>query len=325
MTGNKTGISSDALDQAAGDEPLFSVVIPAFNRVDLLEQTLNSVFAQRFTSYELIVVDDGSTDSTVDFLRSLEPRLTFLTQSNRGPASARNLGVSRARGAYLAFLDSDDVWFPWTLELYARVLKETGNPVFLAGWPHRFRTEAPDDVLEGHEAHWTRFTDYLASGDRWRWFGVSSFVLARRQFLKIGGFRPEFRVGEDADLTMRLGIEPDFVQITAPVTFGYREHEDNMSRGPLPLLDAACKLVDAELAGIYPGGALRQRERRQILSRHTRPAAIASLQGGLVGRGVTLYVRTFIWQFAAGAWRFLLGFPLLAVLYAVKPVQGPKA
>ena len=223
MTEPAAGTSSIAAARAQEHEPLFSVVVPTFNRVDLLKQTLASVFAQRFTSYELIVVDDGSTDLTDRFLRSLEPRLTYFTQANRGPASARNLGASRARGAYLAFLDSDDVWFPWTLELYAWVLQETGNPVFLAGWPLRFRAVAPPDVVENREARWTRFTDYLASGDQWRWFGVSSFVVARRRFLDIGGFTAEFRVGEDADLSLRLGVEPGFVQITAPATFGYRD------------------------------------------------------------------------------------------------------
>jgi hypothetical protein len=283
------------------------------------------VFAQRFTSYELIVVDDGSTDSTACILRSLEPRLTHFAQPNRGPASARNFGASRARGAYLAFLESDDVWFPWTLELYARVLQEAGNPAFLAGRPHRFRTETPNDVDESCDAHWIRFGDYLASGDQWRWFGASSFVVARRHFIDIGGFAPDFRVGEDADLSLRLGTEPGFVQIIAPETFGYREHTFNMSSGPQPLLEAASKLVAAELSGEYPGGAQRRRERWRILARHTRPAAIASLQGGMVGPGFTLYARTFVWQLAIGGWRFLFGFPLLFIFYALVRSRSPKA
>jgi hypothetical protein len=284
-------------------EPFFSVVIPTFNRVDFLQQALDSVFAQRFTSYELIVVDDGSTDSTDRFLRSLELRLTHLTQANRGPAAARNLGVGRARGEYLAFLDSDDVWFPWTLELYARVLRETGNPAFLAGRPHRFWQDAPGGLGESHNAHWTRFTDYLASGDQWRWFGVSSFVLARRPFLDSGGFRTE-----------RLGIEPGFVQITAPATFGYREHKGNMSRAPRPFPEVASNLIDAEHSGAYPGGVQRRRERRRILARHARPTALACLREGRIAQGWGIYRALFLWNIQSKHWPFVLAFPFLTVL-----------
>src|SRR5262245_47305484 len=90
--------------------PLFSVVIPSFNRVALLATTLKSVFAQRFTDFEIIVVDDGSTDATMDYLESLEHRVKVFGQQNQGPGAARNRGARHSGGAYLAFLDSDDLW-----------------------------------------------------------------------------------------------------------------------------------------------------------------------------------------------------------------------
>jgi glycosyltransferase involved in cell wall biosynthesis len=325
MTEIVSDVSCVAAASSQEREPMFSVVIPTFNRARLLEQTLNSVFAQRFTSYELIVVDDGSTDSTVQLLRSLEPRLTFLTQPNRGPASARNLGASQARGIYLAFLDSDDVWFSWTLEVYARILRETANPSFLAGRPYRFRTGVAPDVAETHNLRWKSFTDYLASGDEWRWYGASSFVLARSQFRDIGGFSPQFRAAEDPDLCLRLGIAPGFVQVTAPATFGYREHAEHVSSGARYAVEGALNLVNAELIGAYPGGKERRRERWRILTRHVRPAAIAAIRGGLIKCALTLYGNTFVWQLAVGAWRFVFGFPLLSVFYAIARPVSPKA
>src|SRR3954453_7371445 len=105
---------------------LFSVIIPAHNRVGLIGQTLKSIWAQSFTDFEVIVVDDGSIDGTVEFLRSLKEHVTVLSQRNRGPGAARNLGASHAKGEYLAFLDSDDLWFRWTLEVYAQVIRN-GN------------------------------------------------------------------------------------------------------------------------------------------------------------------------------------------------------
>src|SRR5688572_12313735 len=110
---------------------LFSVVIPTFNRAHLLADTLESVFNQTFTDYEVIVVDDGSTDSTQQYLGSLDARIIFLTQSNHGPGAARNLGARHAQAEYLVFLDSDDVWFPWILWCFAEVIKLHGRPAIL--------------------------------------------------------------------------------------------------------------------------------------------------------------------------------------------------
>src|SRR5450830_1529256 len=93
----------------------FSIVIPTYNRMKFLQQALDSVWAQTHDDYEIIVVDDGSTDGTKDYLASLDGRVKTVRQSNSGPAAARNLGVRQAKGEYVAFLDSDDLWFPWAL------------------------------------------------------------------------------------------------------------------------------------------------------------------------------------------------------------------
>src|SRR5262245_55735540 len=110
---------------------MFSVVIPSFNRVALLGSALNSVFAQSFTDFEVIVVDDGSTDQTMQYLRAFRDRLAAIRQPNQGPGAARNRGARHAVGAYLAFLDSDDLWFPWTLEIYRKVIQEHNYPSFI--------------------------------------------------------------------------------------------------------------------------------------------------------------------------------------------------
>ena len=126
---------------------MFSVVIPTYNRANLLPKTLDSVFAQTFKNYEVIVVDDGSTDGTQDYLKWSENRITVLTQPNRGPGAARNLGVRHAKGEYIAFLDSDDLWFPWTLQVYAEVVRSENCPSFIAGKPHWFWNESELEKL----------------------------------------------------------------------------------------------------------------------------------------------------------------------------------
>src|ERR1700686_1350704 len=94
--------------------PTVSVIIPSYKTATFITETLDSVFAQTFTDYEVIVVNDGSPD-TEQLERVLEPycnRIVYLKQENRGVAGARNAGIRRARGAFLAFLDSDDMWLP---------------------------------------------------------------------------------------------------------------------------------------------------------------------------------------------------------------------
>src|SRR6186997_3366943 len=141
----------------------FSVIIPTFNRAPFLVRTLESVRQQTFTDYQVVVVDDGSTDNTLEQLREYS-WVDVLTQKNRGPGAARNLGASRAKGEYLAFLDSDDLWFPWTLATYASVIQQAVSPTFMVGKPMRFRDEATLAGAAADRTQFHKFPDYLASG-----------------------------------------------------------------------------------------------------------------------------------------------------------------
>ena len=107
--------------------PLVSVIIPAFNRGYCLANTLRSVLAQTFTDFEIIVVDDGSTDDTAAVARSFGDRVRLVSQKNCGPAAARNAGIRSARGRWIAFQDSDDLWHPKKLERQLAVLKKHGG------------------------------------------------------------------------------------------------------------------------------------------------------------------------------------------------------
>ena len=97
--------------------PLVSVIMPTFNRADTIGRSIRSVQAQTFTDWELIVVDDGSTDNTMALIEGCDPRLKLIRQENQGTAGARNTGLRASAGSYIAFLDSDDEWLPHHLEL----------------------------------------------------------------------------------------------------------------------------------------------------------------------------------------------------------------
>jgi GT2 family glycosyltransferase len=299
----------------ASEMPLFSVIIPTFNRAELLGGTVKSVFAQGCTDFEIIVVDDGSTDGTMDYLQSLEEYVRVFQQPNRGAGAARNLGVRHAKGKYLAFLDSDDLWFPWSLEVYRDVIRDHCDPSFIAGKPQVFTDHREVDKVVCGPTRTEWFADYLASGHEWRWWGASSFVIRRDAFEAVGGFTEEQGINdEDTDLTLRMGIAHGFVQIKAPVTFAFREHAASVSKNHKRLLRGTWSRVRAERGGQYPGGRARARERRRIITRHIRPVTLGCLQRGLWREAWTFYVATFGWNASLGRVKYLTAFPLLALM-----------
>lgn len=305
--------------------PLFSVVIPSFNRVALLGSALGSVFAQRFADFEIIVVDDGSTDGTRDYLNSLGRRIKLFRQPNRGPGAARNLGARHATGKYLAFLDSDDLWFPWTLELYRDVIHDYCEPAFLAGKPYVFSDNDELHKVKLGAARVEQFADYLASADRWRWWGASSFIIRRDAFVAVGGFTDKWVNAEDADLALRLGVAPGFIQITHPTTFAYREHKGSAMKDVKRTFAGTWSMVCAERGKHYPGGKLRALERHRILTRHTRPVTFGCLRQGLRREAWMLYRETFAWNARQGRVKYLAGFPALAAISRLRATSAPAA
>lgn len=285
--------------------------------MDCLLEALDSIRRQSFKDYEVIVVDDGSTDGTqtavLEMLKSgnaQKLKLKYLKQENAGPGAARNLGAREARGEYLAFLDSDDLWFPWSLEVYRQVIEQEKSPGFVAGCPFIFETTSQFQVVAQGHLQTKTYSDYLASGDERRWWGVSSFVVKRSLFEKVGGFASEFVNGEDADFVMKCGTEPGFVQVVCPFTFGYRKHEANITKAFEKNLEGARLQIRNERMGIYPGGKSRERERWQILSRQIRPVAVAAVENGNPAAAWEIYKATFRWHLKLRKWKFLVGLPM---------------
>jgi glycosyltransferase involved in cell wall biosynthesis len=294
--------------------PFFSVIVPTFNRVELLKSTVESILAQRYADFELIVVDDGSRDKTLEYLSTLGTKVAVLRQSNKGPGSARNRGAQIATGEYLAFLDSDDVWFPWTLAVYREAIDKGCRPSFLSGKPYVFSDGAELERVRAESPKIEQFEDYLASGDEWRWWGVSSFVINREMFIRVGGFIEDRINSEDADLALRLGEASGFVQVTAPATFAYRLHAANMKDNLGRTLAGIRYTLNAEKGDQYPGGRARARERREILTRHMRPVTLECLREGNQREAWRLYASTFAWNVLLWRFRYLVAFPVIAVI-----------
>ena len=170
--------------------PLFSVVIPTYNRADLLRETLESVFRQEDRDFEVIVVDDGSKEDLSSIEADYAGRITFVRQANAGPAEARNNGVRNSQGDYVAFLDSDDVWLPWTLAAYREVIPHstTGRLSLPDGPRCSVQRASCVSGFPGPRRHLT-FEDDYSSGDAGGGFGASSFVVRRDASAACGGFK----------------------------------------------------------------------------------------------------------------------------------------
>jgi cellulose synthase/poly-beta-1,6-N-acetylglucosamine synthase-like glycosyltransferase len=289
----------------------FSIIIPAYNRASLIGQTLDSVIGAADT--QIIVVDDGSTDATREVVAGYGDRVTLLRQSQRGPGAARNLGLTIADGDYVAFLDSDDVWFPWTADTYRRVIKENAGAKFVAGKPFIFDAGPPAPPSPGPVSVET-FPDYYASGEQWRWYSASSFVMHRQSLVAAGGFTDDWVNAEDADAAMRMGVAGRFVQITSPATFGYRRHAESAMSDLTKTYAGVRRLIDRENAGAFPGGPQRLRERRRIIATYVRPLSLSLIA---TDRRLAwdLYRRSAGWHLGLGRFKYLAGFPARWLLH----------
>jgi glycosyltransferase involved in cell wall biosynthesis len=198
--------------------PRVSVIIPAYNAARHIQRAVDSVLQQTFKDFELLVVDDGSSDDTLAVLAGYGEALRAFPQANSGPAAARNNGLRRARGEYVAFLDADDYWRPEKLERQVSVLDErpavgfcsTATDVvntadeIVGDWPCRPEAGPFPDILFMQGA--------VISGS-------TSGVLGRRQLINgLGGFDERLRGFEDPDLWIRLAAETSYVCIPEALT-----------------------------------------------------------------------------------------------------------
>jgi glycosyltransferase involved in cell wall biosynthesis len=292
---------------------LFSVVIPTYNRLSLLQRTLGSVRRQSHADFEIIVVDDGSTDATREWLASHGGDLRVFKQPNRGPGAARNVGAREARGDYVAFLDSDDLWFPWTLDVFARAIQEHKSPHILGGTFVEFtdEVELPTVREESYQTSW--FVDYIASC-RYPYYVGSGTCVVRREAFAGARFLEDRLNAEDHDLILQMGTLPGFVRILAPVTLAWRRHRASETGDFASGVSGALRLLAREKAGVYPGGSERTRERHRILARLIRPTTLACVRKGALKQGWDLYCSTFGWNVEHKHWRYVLAFPIFAIL-----------
>jgi glycosyltransferase involved in cell wall biosynthesis len=211
-------------------KPRVSVVLAAFNAENRIEATLSSILGQAFTDFEILVIDDGSTDGTVDVLRRAcvaDPRIRWFTQANSGPGAARNRGIREARGELIAFMDHDDLWHPEKLSLQVAILDAQPDLAVVMC----YSTVIGEDGISlgwrlGGEAHGKVYDEMI----EWDMVSGGSVVMVRRSALNaVGHFDEKLRYREDWDLWIRLSRQFKFGTVSRTLV-GFTRHARNSSR-----------------------------------------------------------------------------------------------
>ena len=208
-------------------QPLVSVVIPTYNRAEYLKQALSSVFRQTFTDYEVIVVDDGSTDETPDVLKDYQDRIISLRQENSGAARARNRGIRLARGRWVAFLDSDDMWQPVALErlIAAAAHYPDAGLITMKGLLMKSDGEVTDRIVGKRSPGPSFTTRSLLDKDSG---GVLTPMVQRKVLEEVGGYDEGLRTAHDCDLWLRISFRTPMVAIEDALLLR-RVHDANAS------------------------------------------------------------------------------------------------
>lgn len=220
-------MQEDPLAPEASPSPQVSVVVPCYNAERYVAETLDSILRQEGVSYEIVAVNDGSTDDTAKVLERYGDRIRVVSQANGGLSAARNAGAAASRGEALAFLDSDDLLLPGALAHLHAALSESGRGVAygeaiaidgegkpITGRPMGYRSPEGDTLRA------------LCAGTL---FQPSAGMVRRDLFERVGGFDTSLNSVEDLDFQYRCAVHTEFAKLDDPVLY-YRINPTSMTR-----------------------------------------------------------------------------------------------
>lgn len=209
------------------DSPKVSVIVPTYNRADRLERALNSIVSQTCQDFELIVVDDGSTDKTYQLMKSFPKAQYFYIKKNSGVSKARNVGLAFAKGELICFLDSDDLWKEKKIQIQSLWLENNKDSQICYTDEIWVRNGVRVNPMNRHRKY---------SGDIFRHclglciVSPSSVMIRAKLFDEIGNFDESLPACEDYDLWLRIASKYAFHFIEEPLIIKYGGHSDQLSR-----------------------------------------------------------------------------------------------
>lgn len=210
-----------------------SIILPAYNSSSFILETISSVLNQDYLFWELIIVDDGSSDNTAQLVQGIDPRIILIRQANAGIAAARNTGIQQAQGQLIAFLDHDDYWHPNKLSSQVRALEE--NPSFsiiysdFIRWDPQHPPAFPDREIDISKIDRQRSGWIYHVLLQTNWILLTTAIFHRDVFDKIGLFDITLPPADDWDLAIRASRHFQYLRLLQPLAL-YRVHPHQTSR-----------------------------------------------------------------------------------------------
>ena len=199
---------------------MVSVIIPLYNKEHYIESTIQSVLQQTFDDYEIIIIDDGSTDNSAQIVKSIDDlRIRYLYQENQGVSSARNYGIKVSKGDFITFLDADDTWQSGFLKAMFELAQQyPRESVFGAAQENRPITTLPSGVTVVKD-----FCSYFYC------FCTGSLFFRKEVFENVGFFKQNIQIGEDFDMWLRIACQYNYVYLNEPYLIHPAITENNLS------------------------------------------------------------------------------------------------
>jgi glycosyltransferase involved in cell wall biosynthesis len=195
--------------------PIVSVIIPIYNGEKTIGETIESVLKQTFTDFEVLVIDDGSQDSTLEVINKIQDsRLKVFSYPNAGVSASRNRGLTHATGEFISFLDADDLWTPDKLEAQVKALQDNPQAAVAYSWTDwidrsgQFLRSGGHITVNGNAYETLLLRDFVESG--------SNPLIRREALAEVGNFDESLAHGEDWDLWLRLAARYEFITVPAP-------------------------------------------------------------------------------------------------------------
>jgi glycosyltransferase involved in cell wall biosynthesis len=243
----------------------FSIIITFCNQRAFINDAVDTALSLVYPEKEVIAVDDGSTDGSAEVLRQYGNRIRLVCHEvNQGACAARNHGAEVASGEYLVFLDGDDAFLPWALDVYERIVMERKPKLILGEMQWFMGTLPPPSGVTPNQMRVVEYKDYLR---RDRTFGnsASALVIDRQQFEEVHGWPTDLFPCDDHDIALKLGTSGRTVQILEPPTVFHRAHYSSTTQNLSACFRAVYRFVQKEKSAEYPGGKPRSHERHALI------------------------------------------------------------
>ena len=267
--------------------PKVSVILPTFNRAKYLDRAISSVLNQSFSDFELIIIDDASTDNTEEIVNMFkDERIIYIKNpKNLGGAGARNVGIHIAQGEFIAFQDSDDQWLPGKLEAQMKVFEKAEEDVAVVYTAFIRKVGSKELIVPPPSVKKTEGYIYRELLKHVNFIGTPTAVVRKKAIKEVGGFDERFPRLQDWDLFLRLAKKYRFKFIKKPYLIAY-DVPENISSNPMALIKALKLLLGKHYEEI--------RKDRKIISKFYQRLGEALLGAGRKQEGKVFLLKAFI-------------------------------